>query len=476
MQTTSVLVVDDADYVARALAAMARTFGHSAEEAHSVEEALERFDARHFDVVLTDVRMSGLGGFDLLSRLRERGRDVPVVLLTGAANIPDAMKAMNQGAYDYLSKPVDRRELGQLLQRAIEAHRVVREAEADAEPLAGTESPTEPSAAEEPDADAWGGRAIIGSSPAMLKTFKDVSRYAQGDMSALVLGENGTGKELVARMIHVHSARRTMPFVVSNVASIAPGLAESELFGHVRGAFTGAHQDRSGLFEQASGGSLFLDEIGELELPMQAKLLRVLQEQRVKRVGANEELFVDVRLICATNRDLKRMVALREFREDLYFRIAGVEITLPPLRDRANDIPELVRFFLARYSKRLGRPGVPKLAPSALEALMSHSWPGNVRELENVCQRAAQLANSGVVTLEMLGLSPATGSGGMRTLREARDQYIRQVLAKVNGNRTEAARILGVSSKTLQRFVREQSGVPSGKASRRPRSREDNSS
>ncbi len=455
MPSTSVLVVDDQEIVARALAAMTRTFGHLTDEAHSVEEALEKFDQRHFDVVLSDVKMRGLGGFDLLSRLRERRGDVPVVLITGDANIPDAMSAMTKGAYDYLSKPVDRIELGLLLKQAIEAHRVMREPEEEIDWPDPSEVATH------------GLREIVGSSKAMLQTFKDVSRYARGDASALVLGENGTGKELVARMIHEQSARKAMPFVVSNVASIVRGLAESELFGHMRGAFTGAQQDRVGLFEQASGGSLFLDEIGELELPVQAKLLRVLQEQRVKRVGANEEIPVDVRLICATNRNLRQMVVDRTFREDLFFRVAVVEITLPPLRERQGDIPSLARFFLARYSRRLGREIPPRIAPSAMEALLVHRWKGNVRELENVMQRAAQLASSGAgaVTTEMLRLvgspsdlgtaSPSIEDAELPTLKIWRDRYIRRVLEHAKGNQSEAAKVLGISRKTLQRFAAE---------------------
>lgn len=458
MIATSVLVVDDQPYVARALAAMARTFGHATKEAHSVEAALAAFDAGHFDVVLTDVRMRGRDGFDLLGRLRERQPLVPVVLITADANIPDAMNATNAGAFDYISKPVNLPELGALLQRAIDSHRLARE-------------PDEPDDLAQPTQPATDGlREIVGRSPAMLRTFKDVGRFANGDARVLVMGENGTGKELVARMLHECSPRREMPFVVSNVASIARGLAESELFGHVRGAFTGAYQDRAGLFEQASGGSLFLDEIAELEMPVQAKLLRVIQEQRVKRVGANEEIPVEVRLICATNRDLRRMVSERLFREDLFFRIAVIEITLPPLRERREDIPRLARFFLQRYSRRLGREVPPRLSPSALEALEDYHWPGNVRELENVMQRAAQPDSGGLVTREMLrlgGSAPGAAAkepmamqhaisslGSAPTLRQLRDQYIRHILEQCGQDHAQAARILGVSRKTLQRFER----------------------
>jgi len=469
MTATSVLVVDDQDYVARALAAMVRTFGHIAVLAHSAEQALERFDAGSFDVVLTDVRMRGLDGFDLLGRLRERSPQVPVVLITAGANISDAMNATNAGAFDYISKPVDLMELGALLQRAIDHHRLLVDP-GEAEEPEDLAEPTQPATEDM--------REIVGRSRAMLQTFMKVSQFAKSDASMLVLGEHGTGKELVARMLHDRSPRRDRPFVVSNVASIAPGLAESELFGHMRGSFTGAHQDRVGLFEQASGGTLFLDEIGELQLPVQAKLLRVLQEKRVKRVGANDEIPADVRLICATNRNLRRMIAEREFREDLFFRIAVVEITLPPLRERTEDIPRLARFFLARFTRRLGRETPPRLSPAALAALCEYRWPGNVRELENVMQRIAQSEGSAIVTPEMLQLGGVTGDAeaavapaglsesahaawpgelaldAMPTLREVRDRYVRQILDRSGGDLSKAAQVLGVSRKTLQRFER----------------------
>ncbi len=465
---TSVLVVDDNDLAARAIAAMARTHGHTTTIAHSAEQALERFAAGGFDVVLTDVLMRGLDGFDLLSRLRERDPLVPVVLMTGGANISDAMNATTAGAFDYISKPIDTEEFGPLLQRAIDHHRLLVDPGEGDEP----EDVGEPA---RPGTD--GLRRIVGRSRAMLQTFMDVSRFAKGDASMLVLGENGTGKELVARMLHEHSPRRERPFVVSNVASIVPGLAESELFGHQRGAFTGAYQDREGLFEQASGGTLFLDEIGELELPVQAKLLRVLQEQRVKRVGANEEVPVDVRLICATNRDPRQLIAERKFREDLFFRIAVIEITLPPLRERSEDIPRLARYFLGRFARRLGRESAPRLSPAAITALCEYRWPGNVRELENVMQRIAQTDGSALVTPEMLRLGGSSAEGSaapatvapsapaepdldeMPTLREVRDRYVRQILDRCGGNQSRAARILGISRKTLQRFERGEVGA-----------------
>jgi DNA-binding NtrC family response regulator len=445
MSATRVLVVDDLDYAARAIAAMAEHNGHDVVVCYDVVSALREFDRQSFDAVVSDVKMGALGGFDLLRGVKQRQSHVPVVLITGEATVSAAMEAMDEGAYDYLSKPVRPEALGKLLGRAIEHKR-----------LLSRETPA-------PDSPAPAFTDIIGKSPLMLDAFKNVARSARGDANVLILGENGTGKEMVARQVHEKSNRADRPFVAVNVAAIAPGVAESELFGHVRGAFTDARETRRGLFQQAHGGTLFLDEIGDLEPALQAKLLRAIQERRIKPVGGNEEIEVDIRLVSATNRDLAQRVREGRFRQDLYYRINVVSISLPPLRERIEDIPMLAGYFLARFASRAGR-AVPVLSPEALVMLAAHSWPGNVRELENVMQRVVQFCTDGVVTPDLLSigegapgpgqsLGPAGSRRSLVTLKEKMEQYVLEVLTHTGGNLTQAAKILDISRRTIQRMA-----------------------
>ena len=445
MNETRVLVVDDKDIVARTLATMVQKNGHTAVTSHSVVDALRLFDEQPFDAVLSDVKMGALGGFDLLKRIKERAPNVPVILITGEATVVDAMEAMEAGAYDYLSKPVRNDVLGQLLKRAIEHKRLVgRE-------VATSRSDPAPTAFTD----------IIGHSVLMLDAFKRVARAARSDASVLILGEHGTGKERVARALHEKSARFDHPFVAVNMPSLSTGIVESELFGHRRGAFTDASANRQGLFEQAHGGTLFLDEIGDLDPQVQVKLLRAIQEQRIKPVGGNEEIAVDIRLVAATNRDLPRLVREGRFREDLYYRINVMTIALPPLRDRRDDIPELADYFLARYAAKAGKP-IPRLSPEALEVLVRHDWPGNVREMENVTQGLVQFCDDAVVTPDQIVLGAihfdpapsARASGpGMPTLRQKLDEYVQEVLRMTGGNHTQAAKVLGITRRTLQRMA-----------------------
>ena len=451
-----ILVVDDQPIVARALAAMVQASGHEAVVSTDVEDAMARFGQGEFDAVLSDVKMGAVGGFDLLRRVRERAPFVPVVLITGEATVNAAMEAMEQGAYDYLSKPVRHDALAKLLARAIEHKR-----------LLSNSVPVEPG---EPGPTTL--NDIIGHSPLMLEAFKIVARTAHGDANVLILGENGTGKEMVARALHDRSDRAGKPFVAVNVGAIVSTLAESELFGHVKGAFTDALQSRQGLFQQAHGGTLFLDEIGDLEMGLQVKLLRAIQERRIKPVGGNEEFEVDIRLVSATNADLEQRVREGRFREDLYFRINVVTIALPPLRDRREDIAELAGYFLARIAARAGRR-TPRLSADALAALQVHEWPGNVRELENVMTRAVQFCTDGMVTADLLkvgrGVSAASAEAaepaaprteGYMTLRDKTDEYVREVLRHTGNNMTQAARILGIARRTLQRMAVRRRGDP----------------
>ncbi len=437
-----ILVVDDEPLTARALEAMARHFGLEVDVAGSLESAIERLGQSAFDVVLTDLNLGRGDGLDLLRHVRERTPDVPVIVITGYASMDSAMEAIQAGAFDYLAKPPSLASLRALLERAIEKHRTTQ---------ALRETP-EPATMARFD-------QIAGKSPQMLEVFKTVARVASSRTSVLIFGESGTGKELVARALHLRSPRAERRFVPVNVSAIPEGLLESELFGHVRGAFTGATTTRRGLFEEAHQGTLFLDEIGDLSSPLQAKLLRVLQEQRIKPVGGNEEIEVDVRLVAATHQDLVELVRTGRFREDLYYRLNVVSIVLPPLRERRDDIGLLVEHFLQRYGSEHGQ--VPKaFAPEAMRMLAAYGWPGNVRELANVVERAMVLSTSTVITSESLpeSVRQAPVADPLRgvllvPLEEMIDRYVARVLEHTGGNHTQAARILGISRRTLHRMA-----------------------
>jgi DNA-binding NtrC family response regulator len=447
-----ILVVDDEPLTARALEAMARHFGHEVEVSGSLENAIERLDKTAIDVVLTDLNLGRGDGLDLLRHVREQSPEIPVIVITGYASMDSAMEAIQAGAFDYLAKPPALQSLRTLLERAIERRRATP----------ATPESTEPQAAVPFE-------HIAGRSPRMIDVFKTVARVAPGRTSVLIFGESGTGKELVARSLHLRSPRSDRRFVPVNVSAIPEGLLESELFGHVRGAFTGAMATRRGLFEEADQGTLFLDEIGDLSPPLQAKLLRVLQEHRIKPVGGNEESEVDVRLVAATHQDLPGLVRSGRFREDLYYRLNVVSIQLPPLRERREDIPLLVEHFLRRYGSEQGQ--VPKtFAPEAMRLLVAYEWPGNVRELANVVERAMVLSTSTVITSESLPepvrLSTTTvdptAAVGFVPLDEMIDRYVSRVLEHTGGNHTQAARILGISRRTLHRMAaRKRNGGPS---------------
>jgi two-component system response regulator HydG len=437
-----VLVVDDEPMTARAIENMARHFGHEVVVAQSLEAALKRFGESSFDVVLTDLNLGGRDGFELLRHVTDHAPAVPVVMITGYATMDSAMEAIQAGAYDYLAKPPTLDSLGALLQRAIEKRRAAA---------------TETEEIAPPSDDRLD--SIAGRSPQMLDVFKVVARIAPGRASVLIFGESGTGKELVARALHRRSTRGERRFVPVNVSAIPEGLLESELFGHVRGAFTGASTTRKGLFEEAHQGTLFLDEIGDLSLPLQAKLLRALQEQRVKPVGGNEEVEVDVRLVAATHQDLEGLVRSGRFREDLYYRLNVVSIQIPPLRQRGGDIPLLIEHFLRKYGWEYGQP--PKrFAPDTERLMLAYPWPGNVRELANVVERAVVLSPSSLIRPDSLpdGVRrPAPERTGdqssLAPLQNVIEGHVARVLEATGGNHTRAARILGISRRTLHRMA-----------------------
>jgi len=439
---TRVLVVDDEPQTARTIERMVRHLGHEVVLAESVESAIRRFSEGAFDVVLTDLNLGRRNGLDVLHHVQENAPEVPVVLITGYATMDSAMEAIQAGAYDYIAKPPALEAMGALLRRAVERRRSAR-LDLDPRPRQATSE---------------GFDNIAGRSPQMLEVFKTVARVAPGRTNVLILGESGTGKELVARALHRRSPRAERRFVPVNVSAIPEGLLESELLGHVRGAFTGATTSRRGLFEEAHQGTLFLDEIGDLTLPLQAKLLRVIQEHRIKPVGGNEEFEVDVRLVVATHRDLEEMVQSSRFREDLYYRLNVVSVALPPLRERPGDIPVLIDHFLQKYERETGRSGM-RFSPEAEQILVRHPWPGNVRELENVVERAVLLAPQSPITAEILpphvlARKPAVAhADSLMPLSEMIEHHVERVLESTGGNFTRAARILGISRRTLHRMA-----------------------
>ena len=459
---TRVLVAED-DRVARDLLCEILRAEHF--EVDAVDDgagAVERAQPGRYDLVVSDVRMDRTSGFDVLRAFSEQSPGTPVILITAFGDVSGAMEAIQRGAYDYVSKPFNIEELRLTVARALERRRLVAEQKAaPASAAANTKI-----------------EDFVGKSAVMLDVYKLVARVAASSATVLVTGESGSGKELVARAIHTHSPRAHEPFVPVNCTALSESLLESELFGHTRGAFTGAVAAKRGLFEMAHGGTLFLDEIGDMGPKMQAQLLRTLQDGEVRPVGGAESITVDVRLVCATNRDLEAEVKAGKFREDLYFRINVVTIKLPPLRDRPGDIPILVAHFLAKLGRREGRAPAT-MSPEALHLLGTYHWPGNVRELENAIDRAVAVAKDGVVLPSDLppeidvrrraradAATPQPMKGGTiiedrPTLAELERRYIDLVLTECGGNKKKAAERLGIDRRTLYRAL-ERAGVETG--------------
>jgi DNA-binding NtrC family response regulator len=447
---TRILVVED-DAVARdLLREILSAEGFAVDAVDDGAPAVERAASGRYDLVVSDIRMERVGGMDVLRAFSEKSPGTPVIIITAFGDVTGAMEAIGHGAYDYVSKPFNVEDLRQTVARALERRRL--SAEAGAAPKTSGEQVAE----------------IEGKSSRMLDVYKLVARVAPTTATVLVVGESGTGKELVARAIHSRSPRSGKPFVPVNCTALSESLLESELFGHARGAFTGAVAAKRGLFEMASDGTLFLDEIGDMGPKMQAQLLRVLQDGEVRPVGGTESIKVDVRLVCATNRDLEADVKTGRFREDLYFRINVVTVRMPPLRERAGDIPILVRHFLAKIARRESRPEA-SVSPETLDLLCRHSWPGNVRELENAIERAVAVAKGNVVLpsdlpVEVYGGSPAEPAGlfdDRPTLSELEKRYIALILAECGGNKKRAAERLGIDRRTLYRAL-ERAGVAAG--------------
>lgn len=443
-----VMVVDDEVNVRKALSTTLRKIGYETEEAASGAEALEKLDSFEPEVMLLDLRMPEMDGMETLRRLmQDTGGQTKVVMMTAYGSASDVMEAMRLGAFDYIQKPFDLAEVKHIVASAL----LHTEPEADGQQVQTDEEAVERS-------------GLIGLSAAMQTVYKLVGKVSMSKANVLIQGESGTGKELIARAIHANSPRANRPLIPVNCGAIPENLLESELFGYERGAFTGAVGRKQGMFELADGGTLFLDEVGELSPALQVKLLRVLQDRILVRVGGVEQIPIDVRVIAATNRDLRERIRLELFREDLYYRLNVVPIYMPPLRERKEDIPLLIRHFLAKYSKEAGKEGL-YISPATMEMLVSFDWPGNVRQLENTIERAVILASGPSILPEHVSghlqkidsvqkKLPLQGfQWEDRTMREIIQEVEREAIAralrKERGNKLQTAKRLGISRRAL---------------------------
>jgi two-component system nitrogen regulation response regulator GlnG len=467
MPEGNILIADDEEGLRWVLEKGLRQAGYRVTAVKDGESALREAEAEPFDLVFLDIRMPGIDGLTLLGRLKESRPDALVVIMTAHGSMEAAVTAMQRGAYDYLAKPFDIDEVLLLAERALTAKRLTQEV---AQLRSGIR-------------EVWEFGVLVGRHPKMQEVYKAIGKIAGSDVTVLLRGESGTGKELVARAIHHYSRRAGRPFVAVSSAAIPGTLLESELFGHERGAFTDAKERRLGKLELAHGGSIFLDEVGDMPFELQAKLLRALQERVIERVGGHEAIRVDVRVIAAANRDLDAMMKEGRFREDLFYRLNVVTVTLPPLRERREDIPLLTEHFLAKYAAGIGERAI---APDALDRLVGYDWPGNVRELENVIQRAMVMATAGAILPEHLPIAPVPAGAtvaadatleeviqkrlaecvrGLRGLPSANlydlmvglveKPLLRAVLSETGGNQVRAASLLGINRNTLRKKLTE---------------------
>ncbi|HZS47799.1 MAG TPA: sigma-54 dependent transcriptional regulator [Blastocatellia bacterium] len=447
-QSVEILIVDDDPVTCDLLSEVFQQEGYSPTTARSGPEAISLTESQRFDIVLSDIRMqTKIDGLDVLKAIKQQNENTKVILMTAFGSLETAIEAVRQGAFDYISKPFDLDAVTLAVRRALqqqphdEAHNDLQE-----EPPDSLEQ-----------------RSIIGRNPAMLEVYKLIAHVADTRTAVLISGESGTGKELVARAIHLNSSRSDKPFIAINCGALAETLLDSELFGHERGSFTGAIATKKGIFENATGGTVFLDEVSEMSPSLQVKLLRVLQEQEVTRVGTSSPVRVDVRIISASNRDLKEMVAQSQFREDLLYRLNVINIKLPPLRERRDDIPLLVAHFLRKYT-RAGQQCT--ISADVMTKLKSYDWPGNIRELENTIERAVALSRTGMIGARDLAINVSSDApaqdtedkieslfDGLPTFDELERRYLLHVLKVTASNRTQAADILGINRKTLYRMA-----------------------
>lgn len=463
-----ILVVDDEQETCDLLEMSLLRHGFRVTTSTNAQRALDLVATEDFEVVLTDLSMPEMNGLDLCERVLGTRPNMPVLVITGQGSLETAIGAIRVGAYDFITKPVDPKLLLLSVSRAVQ-HRHLQDEVMRLREAVGAE-------AKDPDG------AIVGHSGAMRRVYELIGRVGESDASVLIHGETGTGKELTARSIHMRSRRRAGPFVAINCAAVPHALIESELFGHARGAFTDAKVERKGLFVQATGGTLFLDEIGELPLDMQPKLLRALQERKVRPVGANQEIPFDARIVAASNRNLEDEVYEKRFREDLYYRINVVKIDVPPLRERGGDVLHLAHYFLKQFSERNAKSAL-ELSTTAAEKLMAYHWPGNVRELENCMEHAVALARFDRITVEDLPekirayradrfVVAANDPTEIVTMDELERRYILRVLSLVGGNKSRAAQVLGFDRRTLYRKLERYGGGPVAGASLAAESRE----
>lgn len=438
-----ILLVDDEKNILKVISASLKKEGYEVETARSGEEAIGKAKAKQYNLVITDYKLPGLNGLDLLQEFKGRNQNIPVIILTAYGTIEKAVEAMKKGASNYLTKPINIEELNLVVKDAIERHALIEENKALRQRLL----------------DKYSFDNIIGKSPSMEEVYKMIRMVSQSNANILIIGESGTGKELVARAIHFASERKDFPFVPVDCAAIPEGLLENEIFGHEKGAYTGAHDKRIGLMEQAHCGTLFLDEVGELSLNLQKKLLRVLQEREFQRLGGKERVKVDIRVIAATNRNLEEDVKEGRFREDLFYRLNVVSIPIPPLRERRDDIPLLAEYFLRKFNKE-NRKDIRSFDPEVMKLFMNYEWPGNVRELENVIERAVVLCNFDKIILDNIPPNIINSKVEKRhiidlssenlNLLEVEKKIIQKALNEVHWNQTKASALLGISRKQLR--------------------------
>jgi DNA-binding NtrC family response regulator len=433
----SILIVDDEESVRDSLYNWFLEDGYIVECAENAKEALSILESRNFDIILADLKMPGMDGLEMQRRVRALNKEAIVIIMTAFASVDSAVRALKDGAFDYITKPFDPDDLSHLIRNATKQITLKAENEALKTRVISLENVDD----------------IIGSSGAMMKVLKEVESVAQSNSSVIIVGESGTGKELIARAIHSNSPRKYFPMVSVHCGALTESLLESELFGHEKGAFTGAMYNRKGRFEMADGGTIFLDEIATISTKMQIELLRVLETKSFMRVGGNKEISSDFRVICATNRDLKKMVENGTFREDLYYRLNVVSITVPPLRERTEDIPMLVDYFIRKYCTSMSRDMI-KIDPAALKRLEEFEFPGNVRELENMIERAIVIGNGREIHLKDLPLGKDIMNSTVESLDDHEKKHILQILNKYDWNISRSAKALKVDRVTLYNKIK----------------------
>jgi DNA-binding NtrC family response regulator len=440
-----ILIVDDEDVVRESLLQWFDSEGYQTRAACCGKEALTTITGQQFDLALLDIKMPGMDGIELQQRLVEADPDLTIVIMTGYGTVETAVQALKHGAYDYVTKPIDPDDLSHLVAKAIEHRRTTREVVRLRENLQ----------------EIFPAKEAVGRSPAMKKVMDMAETVAPTDATVLITGESGTGKEVIARAIHAASPRRHNPMVTIHCGALTETLLESELFGHEKGAFTGAQFRKKGKFEAADGGTIFLDEISDISLRTQTDLLRVLQEKEIVRVGGTQQIKVDFRCIAATNKDLQMLVKAGTFRPDLFYRLHVVAINMPPLRERREDIPLLAAHFCQKFAASMGRPEPPRIPPETMDQLIAYDWPGNVRELENAVERAMVINRTGMLrNSDFLLQSSAAAAGGEngfsggQKLDDVERLHIERVLKECGGNHSRAARILDIDRTTLYSRLR----------------------